>query len=149
MRIQPGSQLSQPAPSVRPLYEDIVASKSLDELLFVLTKWMDVSVEEPVSGSLYFGIIIILKACAQIMLISWVLALNKIDDALNSILKEHGKYLVLPETPEEVAAPPAELKEILAKANYGLVIILRFLSMLLINATDKDTFISVEVRIIN
>jgi hypothetical protein len=79
------------------------------------------------------------------MLVSWVLVLNKIDDALNGILKEYGKFLVLPETPEDVSPPPAELKEALDKANYGIVIILRFLSMLLVNSTDKDTFISVEV----
>jgi hypothetical protein len=48
MRIQPGSQLGQSAPSIRPLFEDILASKSLDELLFTLTKWMDASIEETV-----------------------------------------------------------------------------------------------------
>lgn len=48
MRIQPAVQQGLPSPSLLCVLDEICAATTLNELLFVLAKWMDVSFEEPV-----------------------------------------------------------------------------------------------------
>ncbi len=53
MRIQPGCQVGMPIPSLMPLYNDILAAKTHNELMFTLTKYMDIPIEECVSALLF------------------------------------------------------------------------------------------------
>jgi hypothetical protein len=86
----------------------------------------------------------------QTNLTSWVLVLNRIDALLAEIIERSGPLLLLPEARAALCPTPPPSAAAIQQCDFDVhaaIIALRFSSLLLVNATNKDVYNSVEVGI--